>query len=214
MFPWFSKYCLPLGVLWKEWCWSWNSTTLATSCEELTQWKRPDAGRDWGQEQKGTTEDEMAGWHHRLNGHEFEWTPGAGDGQGGLACCDSWGHRVRHYWATELNWRICQFSSRLSILWEYTCLYYMILCIPVVSIVTYPFSVLILLIWPLFLFLMGLTKSLPVLSTFSKDQLLILLTFNLKKKVHESLLCQLLECQSSKTLIVLGSKGKAETQHS
>ena len=41
--------------------------------------------------QKGTTEDEMAGWHHRLNGHEFEYTPGVGDGQGGLACCDSWG---------------------------------------------------------------------------------------------------------------------------
>ena len=49
------------------------------------------AGRDWGQEEKGTTEDEMAGWHHQLNGHEFERTPGVGDGQGGLACCDSWG---------------------------------------------------------------------------------------------------------------------------
>ena len=49
------------------------------------------AGRDWGQEEKGTTEDEMAGWHHKLNGREFEWTPGVGDGQGGLACCNSWG---------------------------------------------------------------------------------------------------------------------------
>ena len=49
------------------------------------------AGRDWGQEEKGTTEDEMAGWHHQLHGHEFEWTPGVGDGQEGLACCDSWG---------------------------------------------------------------------------------------------------------------------------
>ena len=55
--------------------------------------KDPDAGRDWGQEEKGTTEDEMAGWHHWLDGHEFEWTPGAGDGQGGLACCDSWGRK-------------------------------------------------------------------------------------------------------------------------
>ena len=45
------------------------------------------------QEEKGTTEDEMAGWHHRLDGHEFRWTPGVGDGQGGLACCDSWGHK-------------------------------------------------------------------------------------------------------------------------
>ena len=53
-------------------------------------WKDPDAGKDWGQEEKWTTEDEMAGWHHQLYGHEFEWTPGVGDGQGGLACCDSW----------------------------------------------------------------------------------------------------------------------------
>ena len=66
--------------------------------------KDSDAGRDWGQEEKGMTEDEMAGWHHRLNGREFEWTPGVGDGQGGLACCNSWGHRVGHDWATELNW--------------------------------------------------------------------------------------------------------------
>ena len=53
--------------------------------------EKTDAGRDWGQEEKGTTEDEMAGWHHWLDGHEFEWTPRVGDGQGGLACCDSWG---------------------------------------------------------------------------------------------------------------------------
>ena len=56
--------------------------------------KDPDAGRDRRQEEKGTTEDEMAGWHHRLDGREFEWTPGVGDGQGGLACCSSWGHKV------------------------------------------------------------------------------------------------------------------------
>ena len=55
--------------------------------------KDSDAGRDWGQEDKGTTEDEMAGWHHWLNGRESEWTPGVGDGQGGLACCNSWGHK-------------------------------------------------------------------------------------------------------------------------
>ena len=55
--------------------------------------KDPDAGRDWGQEEKGTTEDEMAGWHHRLDGHEFEQALGVGDGQGGLACCSSWGHK-------------------------------------------------------------------------------------------------------------------------
>ena len=67
--------------------------------------KDSDAGRDWGQEEKGTTEDEMAGWHHRLDVHEFGWTPGVDDGQGELACCDSWGsQRVGHDWATELNW--------------------------------------------------------------------------------------------------------------
>ena len=65
--------------------------------------KDSDAGRDWGQEEKGTVEDEMAGWHHRRDGHEFEWTPGVGDGQGGLACCDSWGRKESD--TTErLNW--------------------------------------------------------------------------------------------------------------
>ena len=65
--------------------------------------KDPDAGRDWGQEEKGTTEDEMAGWHHRLDAHEFGWTPVVGDGQGGLACCDSWGRKESD--TTEwLNW--------------------------------------------------------------------------------------------------------------
>ena len=65
--------------------------------------KDPDAGRDWGQEEKGTTEDEMAGWHHRLDGCESEWTPGVGDGQGGLECCNSWGSKESD--TTEwLNW--------------------------------------------------------------------------------------------------------------
>ena len=53
--------------------------------------KDPDAGKDWRQEKKGTTEEEMVGWHHRLNGHEFEQAPGVGDGQGSLECCSSWG---------------------------------------------------------------------------------------------------------------------------
>ena len=65
--------------------------------------KDSDAGRDWEQEEKRTTEDEMAGWHHRLDGREFEWTPGVDDGQGGLACSSPWGCRVRHLWATELT---------------------------------------------------------------------------------------------------------------
>ena len=58
--------------------------------------------RDWRQEEKGTTEDEMAGWHHGLDGRGSEWTPGVGDGQGGLACHNS--QRIGHDWATELNW--------------------------------------------------------------------------------------------------------------
>ena len=65
--------------------------------------KDPVAGKDLGQEEKGTTEDEMVGWHHRLNGHGFGWTPGVGDGQGGLACCVSWGCKESDM--TEwLNW--------------------------------------------------------------------------------------------------------------
>ena len=58
--------------------------------------EKTDAGRDWGQEEKGATEDEMAGWHHRLIACEFERTPGVGDGQGGLVCRDSRGRRVGH----------------------------------------------------------------------------------------------------------------------
>ena len=67
-------------------------------------WEDLDVGKDWGQEEKGTTENEMVGWHHWHNGHGFGWTPGVGDGQGGLACSGSWGCRVRTDWVTELNW--------------------------------------------------------------------------------------------------------------
>ena len=55
--------------------------------------KVPDAGKDWGQEEKGTTEDEMVGWHHQLNGHEFKQTPGAGEGHGSIACFSPWGNK-------------------------------------------------------------------------------------------------------------------------
>ena len=65
--------------------------------------KDSDAWRDWGQEQKGTTEDEMAGWHHRPYECEFGWTLGVGDGQGGLACCDSWGRKEIDT-TEQLNW--------------------------------------------------------------------------------------------------------------
>ena len=66
-------------------------------------WKDPDAGKDWGQEEKETKEDEMVGWHHQLNGHEFGWTPGVSDGQGGLACCGSWGYKESDT-TKQLNW--------------------------------------------------------------------------------------------------------------
>ena len=80
--------------VWRFSRWSWRADW---------QMLDSDAGRDWGQKEKGTTEDEMAGWHHQLDGHEFEWTPGAGDGQGGLACCNSWGRKELD--TTErLNW--------------------------------------------------------------------------------------------------------------
>ena len=55
--------------------------------------KDPDAGKDWGREEKGSTQDEVIGWHHQLSGHEFGWTPGVGNGQGGLACCGSCGRK-------------------------------------------------------------------------------------------------------------------------
>ena len=79
--------------------------------------KDSDAGRDWGQEEKGTTEDEMAGWHHRLDGCEFEWTPGVGDGQGGLACCDSWGRKESDM-TEQLIWSEKQRISLIEQHWQ------------------------------------------------------------------------------------------------
>ena len=66
-------------------------------------WKDPDAGKDWRQEEKGTAEDEMDGWHHQLNGHEFEQASGVGDGQGSLVCCSPWGHKESDM-TERLNW--------------------------------------------------------------------------------------------------------------
>ena len=76
--------------------------------------KDPGARRDWGQKEKGMTENEMAGWHYRLDGHESQWTPGVGDGQGGLVCCDSWGGKELD--TTErLNWtELTYFTSHFS----------------------------------------------------------------------------------------------------
>ena len=92
-----------LGFLWREWCWSWNCSTLATSCEELTRWKRLWCWEGLGAGGEGMTEDEMAGWHHWLDGCESQWTLGVGNGQGGLVCCDSWG-REESDTTERLNW--------------------------------------------------------------------------------------------------------------
>ena len=72
--------------------------------------KDPDAGKDWGQEEKGTTEDEMVGWHHRLDEHGFGWTLGVGDGQGGLACCGSCS-RQESDTTEQLNWTEMKLSD-------------------------------------------------------------------------------------------------------
>ena len=65
--------------------------------------KDPDTGRNWGQEEKGMTKDEIVWWHHWLNGHGFGWTPGVGDGQGSLVCCGSWGGKESDV-TEQLNW--------------------------------------------------------------------------------------------------------------
>ena len=92
-----------LNIHWKDWCWSWNSNTLATGCEELTHLKRP-----WCLERlraggEGDDRGWDVGWHNWLHGHGFGWTPGVGDGQGGLVCCDSWGHKESDM-TERLNW--------------------------------------------------------------------------------------------------------------
>ena len=96
--------------------------------------KDSDAGRDWGQEEKGTTEDEMAGWHHQLSECEFEWTPGGGNGQGGLACCDSWGRKEsdtteRLNW-TELKWTTALYKAACAMLWTHEPSVVMVISLP------------------------------------------------------------------------------------
>ena len=80
--------------------------------------KDPDSGRDWQQEEKGTTEDEMVGWHHRLNGNGFGWTPGVGDRQGGLECCDSWGRKELDT-TEQLNWTELQMIPAICIWYQF-----------------------------------------------------------------------------------------------
>ena len=77
--------------------------------------KDPDAWKDWRQEEKGTTEDEIVGWHHQLDGHKFEQALGVDDGQGSLACCSPWGHKESDDWVTELNWVFLYLSLHIFI---------------------------------------------------------------------------------------------------
>ena len=90
-------------IHWKDRCWSWNSNTLATWCEELTHWKRSWC---WGRLKAGGERDNRGwdGWvASRLNGHEFEWALGVGDGQGSLVCCSPWSHKESDT-TEQLNW--------------------------------------------------------------------------------------------------------------
>ena len=98
-----------LNIYWKDWVEAEIPILWPPDVKSWLLRKDPDVRKDWRQEEKGTTEDEMAGWHHRLDGHDFEQAPGVGDGQGSLSCCIPWGCRVRHDWVTELtDW----FSSK------------------------------------------------------------------------------------------------------
>ena len=127
--PWTVAYQAPLsmGFFRQEY---WSGLPFPSPADQpphAKSWligKDSDAGRDWGQEEKGMTEDEMAGWHHWPDGCEFEWTPGVGDGQGGLACCDSWGRKESD--TTEwLNWTELRKSNNNNVAHIYcfnTCL--------------------------------------------------------------------------------------------
>ena len=108
----------------RSWVFFGRNDAKAETPPHVKSWligKDPDAGRDWGQEEKGMTEDEMAGWHHRLDGCESEWTLGVGDGEGVLVCCSPWDHKeldmtewlnwwrrvrdTRKAWAQKGHWR-------------------------------------------------------------------------------------------------------------
>ena len=84
---------LVLNIHWKDWCWSWNSILWPPDAKNWFTRKDSAAGKDWRQEEKGTTEDKTVGRHHPLDGHELEQAPGDGDGQGSLACCSPWDYK-------------------------------------------------------------------------------------------------------------------------
>ena len=110
-----SKRKSTLNIHWKDWCGSCNSNTLATCCKEPTHWKRPWCWERLKAGREDATEDEMAGWHHRLNGYEFEQTPGDGGGQRSLACCSLWAHEE----SDTTEW----LKNKNQSSWERRCLY-------------------------------------------------------------------------------------------
>ena len=115
-----SKRKSVLYIHWKDWYWSWNSNTLASWCEKQVIWKDTDAGKDWREEEKWTTDDKMVGWHHQLDGHEVEQDLGVGNGQESLTCCSPWSHeklgRTDCLNDTELNIVLKIYSKTLCLL--------------------------------------------------------------------------------------------------
>ena len=92
-----------LNIHCKDRCWSWSSNTWPPDVKNWVLRKGPDARKDWRQEEKGVTEDELVGWHHQLNGHELEQAPGVGDGQVSLTCFSPWSHKESGM-PERLNW--------------------------------------------------------------------------------------------------------------
>ena len=114
---WDEYNCAVVGTFFGiDFLWDWNKLTFSSPVATAEFSKFPDAGKGWRQEEKGMTEDEMVGWHHWLDGHEFEQAPGVGDGRGSLSCCSPWGHKESH--TTEwLNWtELAFFSNKLFLI--------------------------------------------------------------------------------------------------
>ena len=109
---------MDIRFLWKEWCKSWKKLQyFAYLMWRVDSLEKTLMLGEIGGEEKGTTEDEMAGWHHWLDAGESEWTPGIGDGQGGLACCDSWGRKESDM-TERLNWTELKID-RFEIYWKW-----------------------------------------------------------------------------------------------
>ena len=108
---WDEYNCAVVGTFFGiAFLWDWNELAFSSPMATAEFSKLPDTGKGWRQEDKGTTEDEMVGWHHWLDGHEFEQAPGVGDGQGILGCCSPWGHKESD--TTEwFNWTELAFFS-------------------------------------------------------------------------------------------------------